>query len=228
MKIVDPKEGEILDIELEESLLAKNRDLAQKNRKLLDKHEIVCIDVMGSIGSGKTSLIGNMTKRLKEKYKVGVIAGDLTTEIDAQRIEDAGATVVQVHTGKECHLDANLVKSALDKLPLEGIDILFIENVGNLICPAEFPLGAHKRIVVISVTEGPYMVVKHPFIFREAALVVINKIDLQEKMNVSSGRLKKDVASLNKEADVVETNCLTGEGIGDILRCMNFQLPATQ
>lgn len=223
MKIVEAKKGEILDIELEESLLAKNKELAQENRDLLDKKKIVCIDVMGSIGSGKTSLLENMTRRLKEKYKVGVIAGDLTTEIDARRIENAGATVVQVHTGKECHLDANLVKNALNKLPLEEIDILFIENVGNLICPAEFPLGAQKRIVVISVTEGPYMVVKHPFIFREAALVAINKIDLQEKMNVLPEKLKRDIERLNKEAAVVETNCLTGEGIGDIIKCMNFQ-----
>lgn len=223
MEIITPTQGEILDIELEEELLAKNRALAQANRKLLDVNNIVCIDVMGSIGSGKTSLIQNMTRSLREKYKVGVIAGDVTTEIDAARIADEGAQVVQVNTGKECHLDANLVKSALDKLPLKDIDILFIENVGNLICPAEFPLGAHRRIVVISVTEGPYMVVKHPFIFHQADTVVINKIDLSNQMNVSPDRLTSDIKRLNNKANVVATNCRTREGIGDVIGCMNFQ-----
>jgi hydrogenase nickel incorporation protein HypB len=223
MEIIKSDQGQILDIELEESLLAKNKELADANRRLLDEKKVTCIDIMGSIGSGKTSLIQNLTKILKEKYNIGVIAGDLTTEIDASRIEKEGALVVQVHTGKECHLDANLVKNALAKLPLAEIDILFIENVGNLICPAEFPLGAHKRIVVISVTEGPYMVVKHPFIFREADCVVINKIDLSQNMRVEPDKLKADITKVNKKALVFKTNCITGEGIGEIIRCMNFQ-----
>lgn len=223
MEIIEVNDGEILDIELEENLLNKNRELARANRKLLDANNVVCIDVMGSIGSGKTSLLENMTRFLKQTYKIAVIAGDLTTEIDAQRIEKEGAQVVQIHTGKECHLDAYLVKNALEKLPLQDLDILFIENVGNLICPAEFPLGAHKRIVVISVTEGPYMVVKHPFIFREAKVVVINKVDLTAMMGVLPDKLRNDVATLNKEAEVIQTNCLTGEGIDEIIRCMNFQ-----
>lgn len=223
MEIIDSKEGEILDIELEEELLNKNRELARENRTFLDEHGVVCIDVMGSVGSGKTSLIENITRKLKQRYKVGVVAGDLTTEIDAERLENEGAHVIQIHTGKECHLDAHLIKNALSKLPLTEIDILFIENVGNLICPAEFPLGSHKRIVVISVTEGPYMVVKHPFIFREAEVVAINKIDLCEKMNVSPDKLKEDIARINKKAKVAKTNCLTGEGVEEIIQCMNFQ-----
>ena len=223
MKIIQPKEGETFDIELEESLLSKNKQLALENRKILDKNGIVAIDVMGSIGSGKTSLIKNLIKQLKVQYRIGVIAGDLTTEIDAKRLEEGSAQVVQVNTGKECHLDANLIKRALGNIKLNGIDILFIENVGNLICPAEFPLGAHKRIVVISVTEGPYMVVKHPFIFREAEVVAINKIDLQIQMGVSAAQLKEDVLKINKNAKVAFTNCMSGEGIKEIIKCMNFQ-----
>ncbi len=223
MEIIQPKEGETLDIELEESLLAKNRELAEDNRKILDKNGIIGIDVMGSIGSGKTSLIQNLLKQLKDKYKIGVIAGDLTTEIDAERLEEGSTQIVQVHTGKECHLDANLIKRALETVNLAAIDILFIENVGNLICPAEFPLGAHKRLVVISVTEGPYMVIKHPFIFREATIVAINKVDLKEHMGVSTAKLKEDVLKMNPKAKVVETNCVTGEGIKEIIQCMNFQ-----
>lgn len=222
MEIIKANNDQILDIELEESLLAKNRELAKNNKKLLDDNSVICIDIMGSVGSGKTSLIENMTRILKDKYIIGVISGDLTTEIDAHRIKNEGAKVVQINTGKECHLDANLIKNALDKLPLKDIDILFIENVGNLICPAEFPLGSHKRMVVISVTEGPYMVVKHPFIFREADFVAINKIDLCENMGVYPNKLKEDIAKMNKRALVVETNCLRGQGIDGIIKCMNF------
>jgi len=225
MKIIEVKQGQTFDIELEESLLDQNRQLAESNREFLDANRVVCIDVMGSIGSGKTSLLENITRALKQKYKIGVLAGDLTTEIDAQRLENEGAEVIQVHTGKECHLDANLVRRALDKLSLKNIDILFIENVGNLICPAEFPLGAHERIVVISVTEGPYMVVKHPFIFREAKMVVINKIDLAEQMRVSPDKLKRDDNEMNKQAEVVKTNCLTGEGIDKVIKCMSLPSP---
>ncbi len=223
MKIIQPREGETFDIELEESLLSKNRELADNNRKILDENEIIAIDVMGSIGSGKTSLIKNLIKGLKAGHRIGVIAGDLTTEIDAERLREGSTQVLQVNTGKECHLDANLIKRALENIKLKEIDILFIENVGNLICPAEFPLGAHKRLVVISVTEGPYMVVKHPFIFREADIVVINKIDLQVQMGVSAAKLKEDVLKINKKAKVVLTNCVTGEGVKEIIKCMNFQ-----
>ena len=165
MKIIESKDDEIFDIELEESLLRKNEELAELNRKRLDEHNVLAIDILGAIGSGKTSLIQQMVKSLGGKRNVAAIAGDLTTTIDADRIREAGAQVIQVNTGKECHLDANLVAKAMAELQLDEIDVLFIENVGNLICPGEFPLGAHKRVVVVSVTEGPYMVVKHPYIF---------------------------------------------------------------
>ncbi|TES87038.1 hydrogenase nickel incorporation protein HypB, partial [Candidatus Aerophobetes bacterium] len=145
---------------------------------MLDKNKVRAIDVMGSVGSGKTSLIKNFLSRLKDRYRLGVVAGDLTTTIDAERIKEEGVEVIQVNTGKECHLDANLIRRALKEFDLGSMDFLLIENVGNLICPAEFPLGSHKRAVVVSVTEGPWMIAKHPYIFSEADLVVINKIDL--------------------------------------------------
>ncbi|MCK5734375.1 MAG: hydrogenase nickel incorporation protein HypB, partial [Candidatus Latescibacteria bacterium] len=168
MKIIEAAEGEVFDIELEEDLLRKNRELAEGNRKLLDEHGVFSVDVMGSVGSGKTTLIGQIVRRLKGKRRIAALAGDLTTTIDADRIQAHGATVIEVNTGKECHLDANLVKKGMAELDLDEIDVLIIENVGNLICPGEFPLGAHKRMVIISVTEGPYMVLKHPYIFMDA------------------------------------------------------------
>lgn len=223
-QVVRSEGGEILDIELEESLLEKNRLLAEENRRLLDQHRVVAIDVMGSIGSGKTSLIMQMIARLRGGCTIGVIAGDLTTTIDAERMKSLGAEVIQINTGKECHLDANQVKKALIGLNLEGIDLLFIENVGNLICPAEFPLGSHKRVVVISVTEGPYMVVKHPYIFMDAEVVVINKLDLAEAMGVDMDQLEKDALKIKPNLRVIRTNCLTGEGVDqviEVLKCTN-------
>ena len=223
MKIIEAAEGEVFDIELEEDLLRKNRELAEGNRKLLDEHGVFSVDVMGSVGSGKTTLIGQIVRRLKGKRRIAALAGDLTTTIDADRIQAHGATVIEVNTGKECHLDANLVKKGMAELDLGEIDVLIIENVGNLICPGEFPLGAHKRMVIISVTEGPYMVLKHPYIFMDAVVVAINKTDLSEAMNVDPAKLEKDAHRVKPSLKVVRTNGLTGEGVDEIIEALRIQ-----
>ena len=217
MKIIVAAEGEAFDIELEEDLLRKNRTLAEENRRLLDRCGVFAVDVMGSIGSGKTSLIGQIVLRLKGERRIAALAGDLTTTIDADRIKAHGASVVVVNTGKECHLDANLVKKGIAELDLDGIDLLFIENVGNLICPGEFPLGAHKRVVVISVTEGPNMVLKHPYIFMDADVVAVNKTDLSEAMGVDPRQLEKDALRIKPNLKVVQTNGITGEGVEGVI-----------
>jgi len=222
MKSIKAKEGEVFDIELEEDLLRKNEELAKRNRQLLDKYKVTAIDIMGSIGAGKTSLIKNLMGRLKKKYKLAVIAGDLTTTIDAERLKEEKVKVVQVNTGKECHLDANLIARALEEFDLENLDLLFIENVGNLICPAEFPLGSHKRIVVVSVTEGPWTVTKHPYIFSEADLAVINKIDLAQAMKVSIDSITEDVHRIRPELRTIPTNCLTSEGTKEIIKALSL------
>ncbi len=223
MKIVRPKGPEIFDIELEKDLLAKNRGLAKENRKRFDRSKILAVDVMGSIGSGKTSLIKAVLKRLGMGKRVAVIAGDLTTTIDAERIEAEGARVIQVNTGKECHLDAHLIHRAVDRMKLEGVDVLFIENVGNLICPGEFPLGAHKRLVVTSVTEGPYTVVKHPYIFREADVIVLNKMDMAKPMRVSLSKLERDARQINPQASLIKTNALSGGGIPKVIEALGLK-----
>jgi len=223
MEPIKSEEGEeILDIELEEDLLRRNRQLAQENQKLLEQHGILAVDVMGSIGSGKTSLIKNLIPLLRKSYKIGVIAGDVTTSIDAERIAQEGVKVLQINTGKECHLDAHLVAKALAKMDLVSLDLIFIENVGNLICPAEFPLGAHKRLVIISVTEGPWMVVKHPYIFLEADVAVVNKIDLARLMEVSPELLKEDLKKIKPNLLVAFTNCLTGAGLSQVVEGLRF------
>jgi hydrogenase nickel incorporation protein HypB len=221
-EVVRAEEGEIFDVELSEDLLKANQRLAEENKRFLHENGVRAIDVMGSIGSGKTSLIEKLVQFLKSRYRIAVFKGDLTTTIDAELIARHGVESIAINTGKECHLDANLVKKALKKLDLKSIDLLFIENVGNLICPAEFALGSDKRVVVVSVTEGPYMVVKHPFIFMETDVVAVNKVDLAKAMDVNVKQLEKDVKAINPKAIIVATNCRTGEGVGDVAKALGF------
>jgi len=221
-EVVKAEAGEIFDVELSEDLLKANQRLAEENKQFLHKNGVKAVDIMGAIGSGKTSLIEKLVQLLKSRYKIAVFKGDLTTTIDAELIARHGVETIAINTGKECHLDANLVKKALQKLNLKRIDLLFIENVGNLICPAEFPLGSDKRVVVVSVTEGPYMVVKHPFIFMEADVVAINKVDLANAMNVDVKKLEKDVKTINPKAKVVATNCRIGEGVDDVVKALEL------
>ena len=220
--VVKAEEGEIYDIELSTDLLKANQRLAEENKRFLHKNGVKAIDVMGAIGSGKTSLIEKLVELLKNHYGIAVFKGDLTTTIDAELIARHGVGVVAINTGKECHLDANLVRKAVKKLDISKIQLLFIENVGNLICPAEFPLGSDKRVVVISVTEGPYMVVKHPFIFMDADVVVVNKIDLAQAMDVDVKQLEKDAKTVNPRANVVATNCRTGEGVEKVAEALGL------
>jgi hydrogenase nickel incorporation protein HypB len=221
-EVVKAGEGEVFDIELEADILKANERLATENKELLRKHGVQAIDIMGAIGSGKTSLIEKLVQELKGKYRMAAFKGDLTTTIDAELIARHGVEVVPINTGKECHLDANLVRKAIQRLDLNRLDLLFIENVGNLICPAEFPLGSEKRAVVISVTEGPYMVLKHPFIFMDADVVVINKVDLAKPMEVDVRKLEADVKRINPNARVAVTNCRSGEGVREVVEALDL------
>ncbi len=221
-EVVVAEEGEALDIELEEDFIKRNEELAADNRKLVDEHGVKLIDVMGSVGSGKTTLIEALTQRLRGKYRIAVIAGDVATTVDADRIRRLNVSSIQVNTGRECHLDANLVRKALMKLDLKDLDLVFIENVGNLICPADFKLGAHVRVVVVSVTEGPYVVVKHPLIFREADVAVVNKVDLAEAMEVDPDRLVNEIKSVKPGIEVVKASLKRGVGVDEVIRALKL------
>ncbi len=221
-EVIMADETETLDIELSKDLLDENRRLAAQLRKTFDENSITVIDVMGSIGAGKTSLIEAAVDRLISKYRIAVIAGDVATTIDADRVLKHGAKTVQINTGKECHLDANMIGKAIEKTDLNQLDIIFIENVGNLICPADYPLGAQKRVVVISVTEGPYMVVKHPLIFKEANILAINKIDLAEIMRVDVETLVNEAKTLNPRIEVVRTSAREKIGLDDLVNILNL------
>ena len=225
VEVVTSSEGEVFDVELEVDLLRENQRLANENKKRLQSKGVHAIDVMGSVGSGKTSLIKAMVSRIKNIHRIAVIEGDVTTTIDSDLIASEGIPTVQVNTGKECHLDANLIRKALDMMPLDKLDLIFIENVGNLICPAEFPLGSDKRLVVISVTEGPYMVVKHPMMFLDAQTVAINKIDLAGAMGVDPNKLSTDVSLLNPKAATIHTSCRNGTGIDAVIQSLELTQP---
>ena len=202
-------------------ILEANRRLAQKNMDNLHRHKVKAIDVMGSIGAGKTSLIEQMVQKLKTKYRIAVFKGDLTTTIDADRIAQHDVQVLTINTGRECHLDANVVAKALERISLNQIDLL-IENVGNLICPAEFPLGTDKRVVVVSVTEGPYMILKHPFTFMTSDVLAINKKDLAKTMKIDTDLLEKQAKEVKPNLKVTVTNALTGEGVEELIKALEL------
>ncbi len=220
--IIKADADEVLDIELEEDFLKANERMAMLNRREFDRAGAKVIDFMGSIGSGKTSIIEKLVESLKGKYRIGVIAGDTTTDIDAQRIGRHGVPSIQINTGKECHLDAPLVRKASKKLLRESVNLIFIENVGNLICPAEFPLGSHKRVVVVSVTEGEYMIKKKQDIFRVAEVGVINKKDMSIPMGIDPQLLVEDAHAANPRMAVVVTSTRTGEGIPELVAALGL------
>ena len=193
-----------------------NAKLARENRALLDRHGITAIDFMGAIGSGKTTLICLLTEKFKERTGVAVFNGDATTSNDVDAIAEQGVPVIQIATINGCHLDANLVGKALGRIDLNQTGLILIENIGNLICPAEFPLGSKARVVVISVTEGPYMVKKHPHMVLGAKVVVINKVDLATAMGVSVADLARDVHRLKPDINVIPTSCKSGSGIDEL------------
>lgn len=217
MKTMHTEEGKVIEIKMDGNLYGKNDALARKNIERLDENKIKAVDILGSIGSGKTTVIQQMVAHLEGSYRTAAIAGDITTTIDADRIKKKGARVLQINTEGGCHLDAHMVKNALEVLDLENLDIIFVENVGNLICPGGWLVGTHKRMVVVSVTEGPYMIVKHPIIFQDASVLAINKVDLAEAMDVDIEQLKADALKIKPDLKIVFTVAREGKGIPELV-----------
>ena len=197
-----------------EKVLSANDKLAQENRAILDKAGVFAINLMASPGAGKTSVIEQTIPRLADKLRVGVIDGDVATSIDADRATEAGAfSVVQINTGGECHLDAVMLHEALPNLDLANMDMLVVENVGNLICPANFKLGTHKSILIASVPEGDDKPYKYPGMYRGVDALVINKIDLLPYIPFRMDYFRKGVEILNPGLVTFPVSCKTGEGI---------------
>jgi hydrogenase nickel incorporation protein HypB len=195
------------------NVLAKNNQIAAEIYKRLSDKGIFTLNLMGSPGSGKTSLLEKTIAGLKGKYRLAVIEGDLFTAKDAQRIRAAGVPAVQINTGGGCHLDASMVERALPQLPLDEIDLLIIENVGNLVCPAEFELGEDCKAIVYSAAEGEDKPLKYPLMFKLAAVVVLNKMDILPYTCFDLPGAIEDIAAVNPSAKVIETSCRTNIGI---------------
>ena len=209
----------IADISVEADILACNKKIGEDNLNRLHSKGITSVDFMGAIGSGKTLLITKLAVLMKEKgFKPAVIAGDLVGQDDYDRFTAAGIPALNLNTGKECHLDAHMVDHALDDLDLDSIDFLFIENVGNLVCPADFPLGTDKRVVVISVTEGDDMVRKQPMIFSSSDITVLNKMDIAPYMDIDISLLDKDYATVTGGKKLIKTCAKTNEGLEELLQ----------
>ena len=200
-----------VNLEIGRDIFEENRKLADENLKLLDKYGIKSFDFMGAIGSGKTLIIERFIESRNEK--VGVITGDVTGDDDFRRIKRLTPHVVNINTGKECHLDAHLVLHALEKMELEEIAYLFIENIGNLVCPADFPLGTHRRVCIVSVTEGDDMIRKHPLIFQQADAIVVNKVDLAEYVGVDINTIKRDANNICPNTKLFFTDAKSGKGL---------------
>ena len=202
-----------MEIKVLKDILSANDRIAQENRKLLDKKGVFAINVMASPGAGKTSVILQTISGLKSKVRIGVIEGDVSSRIDADRIAKENVPVLQINTGGECHLDANMVQRALKDMPLDDIDILLIENIGNLICTAEFKIGTHKNLVIASVPEGDDKPLKYPLMFTVADVILVNKMDLLPYSNFDLNAYRKAVKGLNDKVEVIEVSCATGQGI---------------
>lgn len=200
-------------VTIERKVLQKNDELAQENRELFARNGTYVINLVSSPGSGKTSLLEKTLAQLKDRIKIAVVEGDVQTDLDAQRVAKFDVPVVQIVTNGGCHLEAKLVQDALSNLRLEGLDLLVIENVGNLVCPAGYDLGEAIKIVVASTTEGDDKPLKYPAMFRNASVLIINKIDLVPYVNSNLAELRENALQINPHLTVFETSCTTGAGI---------------
>lgn len=202
-----------VELPVVENILSANELVARENRKVLDEHGILAVNVMASPGAGKTSLILHSIRALKGKLRVGVIEGDVAGRVDADKVAETGTPVVQINTGGGCHLDAPQVQSALQQLPIDELDLLFIENVGNLICPTDFALGEHINLMIANVPEGHDKPIKYPGMFAAVDVLVLNKIDLLPYVDFDLEAFRTAVRALNADAPLFEVSCQTGKGI---------------
>jgi len=203
-------------IEVIQNVLEANDQIASRNRQLLDKHKVFVINIMSAPGAGKTSLVLQTLTRLKGKLNIAVIEGDVASTVDAEKVQSKAKAVVQINTGnmpESCSLMAAMIEPALKDMPLDNIDLILIENVGNLICPAEFALGEHKRVVISSLPEGDDKPIKYPLIFVDADAVIINKMDLLPYVDFDIAAFRRSITGLNPKVEVFQLSCKTGEGV---------------
>ncbi len=202
-----------MKISVVKNILEANQRIAEENRAQFSRTGLTVINLMSSPGAGKTSLLEKTIQALRPKFRVGVIEGDIQSTYDAERIGRTGAPVVQINTGGACHLDSNMIQEALPNLEIGSLDLLFIENVGNLVCPAEFHLGEDFKAMILSVAEGDDKPLKYPLMFRESRILLINKIDLLPFCDCNPDLMEERALKINPQLAVFRVSCRTGEGL---------------
>lgn len=207
-----------------QNIMNANDQMALENQKLLDKHKILSINVMSSPGAGKTTLLLETIKRLKTKYRMAVIEADIASSIDADKISQEGIPAIQINTGGQCHIDANMIKSALNSLPLPELDLIFVENVGNLICPADFKIGAHINVMLLSVPEGHDKPYKYPLIFTTSEAIIISKIDYLPLSDFDMKIFREAVKGLHPGAVILPISARSGEGLAEWIAWLESRL----
>jgi hydrogenase nickel incorporation protein HypB len=203
----------MMEIKVLKNILSANNQIAEQNRQLLADKNILALNIMSSPGAGKTTLIMRTVEALKGKASIGVIEGDVSSSIDAEKLSKAGVMAIQINTGGECHLDASMVNSALLNMPLGNLDIIFIENVGNLICPGEFNLGEHLKVLITSTPEGDDKPHKYPLLFTITDACVVNKTDLLPYVDFNLDGFYRAVKGINQKAALFQVCGTTGEGV---------------
>jgi len=194
-------------------ILAANDAIAEANRKLFKEHGLFVINLMSAPGAGKTTLLEKTLGVLQGELKFGVVEGDIATSRDAERLEKFGVPIVQINTKSECHLDANMIHGAVRDFPLDGLDVLIIENVGNLVCPAEFKVGEDHKVMLLSVSEGDDKPLKYPLMFHESSLLLLNKIDLLPYVDFDMKAAKRNALQVSPKLEILPVSCRTGEGL---------------
>ena len=224
MRILSDNQKGTQIIELNEDLIENNDKLAAQNRQNLKENNIRSFDIVGAIGAGKTALLEKVVESISKRKKVLVINGDVATRIDADRIEKHGVKTIQINTGRECALNSYHISQIIKNYDLNEYrdGVLLIENVGNMICPSDFILGAEKRIVVVSITEGPWVVRKHPLLFKLSDIAVINKIDLLDVIDVNIEEMVNDAMAINPNLVIITTSAQTGENISKLIEALGI------
>ncbi|MBD3336887.1 MAG: hydrogenase nickel incorporation protein HypB [Candidatus Eisenbacteria bacterium] len=210
-----------------ERITKANDQVAELNRELLNRHGVLGLNILASPGAGKTTLIEKTVPRLKERFRIGVVEGDIATNMDAERTSAAGAVSVQINTGGSCHLDASMVRDALNQIPLDELDLVIVENVGNLICPAAFDLGTHHNVLVASIPEGDDKPYKYPRTYRGVDALIINKTDLLPHVDFDLDKFKRGVEILNERVASFPLSCRTGEGLEPWIDWLGEQIRRT-
>ena len=213
-----------MEIKVLHQVMDWNEDVSEEVKNTLAGHHICMINLMGSPGAGKTSLISALIGKLKSTFRIGVIEGDIAGQVDAERIADLGIPAVQLNTDGACHIEAMSIQKILPMLPLDELDVIFVENIGNLVCPAEFNIGESLRITVLSVPEGDDKVEKYPLMFTETGCLVLNKYDMMPHFDFDETRVRQNYETLNPGAPLFAVSCRTGEGLDGLCGFLSGQI----